>query len=248
MFKKSVINNAIYDLIGDDWYAADASPFAMLRAEGKTKNPWVAQEIEATSGPGKKRILDIGCGAGFLSNFLATKGHLVSGIDASAPSLDLAKRMDCTASVEYTHADAYSLPYSSGQFDVVCAMDFLEHVAQPERVVAEASRVLKPGGTFFFHTFSRNWLSYFVVIKLMEWFIPATPKNLHVYHLFIKPKELREMCRRHGLETVKEVGLGPNLFSRAALKILFSRRVPADFSFQIGRSLAIGFLGYARKI
>ncbi|QDE65942.1 hypothetical protein BHS09_02385 [Myxococcus xanthus] len=97
---------------------------------------------------------------------------------------------DGTGSVDYRVADAYVLPFDDGCFDVVTCMDFLEHVEEPARVVAEAARVLAPGGLFFFHTFNRNWLAGLIIIQAVEWFVPNKPDHLHVLRLFITPEEL----------------------------------------------------------
>jgi 2-polyprenyl-6-hydroxyphenyl methylase/3-demethylubiquinone-9 3-methyltransferase len=88
------VNNAIYAL-GDRWYSADDDPVALLRAESRLRNPWVAARV-VTSVGARARVLDIGCGAGFLANALAREGHEVTGIDASAESLVIAARHDET--------------------------------------------------------------------------------------------------------------------------------------------------------
>ena len=73
--------------------------------------------------------------------------------------------------------DAFALPFPHQSFDVICAMDFLEHVEMPEQIIRNSARLLRPNGLFFFHTFNRNLLSYVVVIKGVEWCVPNTPAN-----------------------------------------------------------------------
>src|SRR6201999_1216443 len=114
--------------------------------------------------------------------------YRVTGLDASPESLVVAARHDETGSVRYERGDALALPYADASFDAVCAMDFLEHVEEPARVVAECSRVLRPGGLFFFHTFNRSFLAWLVVIKGVEWFVRNTPRDMHVLRLFIPPR------------------------------------------------------------
>ncbi|HKP97746.1 MAG TPA: bifunctional 2-polyprenyl-6-hydroxyphenol methylase/3-demethylubiquinol 3-O-methyltransferase UbiG [Fibrobacteria bacterium] len=243
----AAVNNAFYEGLGDRWYEAYDDPVALLRAEGELKNPWVSERIRnALNGPG--RILDIGCGAGFLANALAAQGHRVSGVDMSRGSLKVAASRAFPASVPaaYRIADAYRLPYRDAAFDVVTAMDFLEHVTAPERVIAEAARVLRPGGLFFFHTFNRNLLAWLIVIKGLEWFVRNTPERMHVLPLFIKPAELDGYCARSGMRTVEMTGMRPCL-GRAFWRMLATRRVPRDFRFRFTPSLGISYVGYARK-
>jgi 2-polyprenyl-6-hydroxyphenyl methylase/3-demethylubiquinone-9 3-methyltransferase len=109
------------------------------------------------------------------------------GVDLSEESLEVARRHGSKGKIHYQKADAYHLPFGEAEFDAVCTMDFLEHVERPEEVIAEAWRVLKRGGPFFFHTFNRNFLSRVFAIHGVRWFVRNTPKNFHVYPLFIRP-------------------------------------------------------------
>lgn len=240
------VNNEIYSTLGARWYDADDDPVALLRAESKLRNPWVAKRIDDTFEKKRCAVLDIGCGAGFLANHLAGLGHRVTGLDASIESLGVAARHDATDSVRYDHGNALALPYADGAFDVVCAMDFLEHVEDPGRVIGEAARVLSPSGLFFFHTFNRNWLSWLVIIKGVEWFVKNTPADMHVLHLFLRPSEVSGMCHEHGLETRELLGSRPK-FGRAFWQMLATGRVPADFGFTFSSSTRLGFTGVARK-
>ena len=239
------INNAFYEELNESWYSAYDHPIALLRAENAVRNPWIAEEIKSHF-QRSINLLDVGCGAGLLANALAKKGHHVTGIDLSERSLEIGKTHDSTSQVRYLKADAYALPFAESSFEVVCAMDILEHVDNPQLLINEASRVLKPGGLFFFHTFNRNLLSYITIIKGVEWFVKNTPKNMHVYPLFIKPKELRMMCESVSLQVERVVGLRPCL-STPFVRMLFQRRVPEDFSFCFSKSLVTGYCGIAQK-
>lgn len=243
---KTLINNDFYDGLEGDWYTAQDHPIALLRAENAERAPWVEKEI-AKNLEGSLYILDVGCGGGFLSNHLAHAGHQVTGIDLSENSLKIAKRYDQTGSVSYLQADAYALPFKNAKFDVVCAMDILEHVENPANLIAEASRVLRPGGLFFFHTFNRNWKSRLLVIKGVDWFVKNAPKNMHVYELFITPEELRELFQDKGLDVEKFLGFVPCLKQKALWKLLMTGKISPHFKFKFVKSLSTGYCGFAIK-
>jgi 2-polyprenyl-6-hydroxyphenyl methylase/3-demethylubiquinone-9 3-methyltransferase len=240
------VNNAIYETLGARWYDANDDPVALLRAESKLRNPWVAQQITNAFGPGPQRMLDVGCGAGFLSNYLAHLGHYVTGLDAAPGTLSVAQNHDHTHTARYDTGDALALPYADNSFDVVCAMDFLEHVEEPGRAIAQIARVLAPSGLFLFHTFNRNLLAWLVVIKGVEWFVRNTPEDMHVLHLFLKPAEIWSMCQSHGMSPVRLVGSRPRI-DAAFFRMLRTGIVPDDFSFTHTASTLIAFTGSARK-
>jgi 2-polyprenyl-6-hydroxyphenyl methylase/3-demethylubiquinone-9 3-methyltransferase len=240
------VNNEIYDALGELWYTSEDSPMALLRAESRLLNPWVVAEMTAKLGERRCRILDVGCGAGFLANHLGALGHDVTGLDLSDDALAVAARHDLRHTVRYQRGDALNLPFPNASFDVVCAMDFLEHLETPEQAIAEAARVLRPSGLFFFHTFNRSFLAWLVIIKGVEWFVRNTPPRLHVLRLFLKPTEVDTMCRAHGLGTVELRGVQPCV-GRAFWRMLLTGTVPAGFGFRFTRGTRLGFAGCARK-
>jgi 2-polyprenyl-6-hydroxyphenyl methylase / 3-demethylubiquinone-9 3-methyltransferase len=237
------VNNQWYDSLDRQWYEARDNPVALLRAEASHRNPWLAD----TLGAAPRAVLDLGCGGGFLANDLAARGHHVTGIDTSAEALAVARRYDRTHRVGYLVGDACALPFADAGFDAVCAMDLIEHVTAPERLIAEAARVLRPGGLFFFHTFNRTWQAHLIVIKGVEWFVKNTPKDLHVIELFRSPEEVAAMCRREHLEPVCVRGSRPR-FGWPLWRMLATGRVGDDVTFRFTRSTKLGYTGYARKL
>ena len=240
------VDNTIYEAYGERWYTAQDDPVALLRAENKIKVPWILEQIRLHNVIGQK-VLDVGCGGGFLSNDLARLGFKVTGVDLSPESLKVAEAHDETHSVKYEVADAFHLPYADESFDILTSMDFLEHIEKPKEVIQEFSRVLKPGGLFFFHTFNRNPLSWFVVIKLVEWFIKNTPKNMHVLRLFIKPNELENYCKLAQMKVLDITGLRP-VVSSIDLKMALTGIVSKDMRFTLTGSKLISYLGVAKKV
>lgn len=240
------INNRWYADLGERWYRADDTPIALLRAEARHRNPWLADEITRVLGPASCRVLDLGCGGGLLANYLAERGHAVTGIDTTVENLEVARTHDATRTARYEPADACALPYADASFDVVCAMDLIEHVERPERLIDEAARVLRPGGLFFFHTFNRTRRAQLVVIKGVDWFVKNAPKDLHVFELFRTPAEVTAICQRAGLEVAMVRGARPR-FRWPLWRMLVTGRIGDDFQFTFTPSLAIGYTGYARR-
>ncbi len=105
---KRPINNAFYDDLGNMWNTANDHPIALLRAENALRNPWIQKVLEENNYSGAK-VLDIGCGGGLLTNYLARKGHEVSGIDLSTKSLDIAKEFDQTKSALVDNLISFTL-------------------------------------------------------------------------------------------------------------------------------------------
>lgn len=239
------INNAFYDHYGNRWYTAYDDPVALLRSENRVKLPWIITRLKSLSSKSFK-VLDVGCGGGLLSNELAKFGHDVTGIDISQESLRVAQTFDVTKSVKYLMADAFNLPFEDKTFDVVTAMDFLEHVDRPFEVIQEFSRVLKPGGIFFFHTFNRNIISHLVAIKFVEWFIKNTPKNMHTIDLFIKPKEIKKYCEKAGMKFITMTGIMPKI-SSIDFKMVRTGIVSPNMEFKLSKSTLLSYLGFAIK-
>lgn len=233
--------NDSYADLNDGWYCKTDYPLAVLRAEHALRAPWMMENLSPA-----RKILDIGCGAGMLANTLAKRGHGVTGIDISETSLHVARTHDDSQSVRYLNANAYSLPFADGEFDVVCVMDVLEHVEEPSLVVGEAARVLKAKGTLFFHTVNRTLLSYFLVMKGIDFPLGHTMDEPPPSPLFIRPDELEDIFETHKLSVQFVQGMRPSL-TRSFWKMMLTRSMPENLSFRFCHSLKMGYCGYARK-
>lgn len=241
----SGINNDFYEHLNETWYEGSDHPIALLRVEAKFRNPWVLEGLREAFGGRPADVLDLGCGGGFLSNELAAAGHRVVGVDCSPSSLELAKKRDKTGTVRYLGGDLARLPLPASSFDAVCAMDVLEHVEALGAALDEVARVLRPGGRFYYYTFNRNPLSWLLAVQGVRW-IRNAPANVHVYRLLIKPAELASLCAERGLETELQRGFGPVVDS-AFWRLVRTRRVQPDFRFEFKKSLAVAYMGRARK-
>jgi 2-polyprenyl-6-hydroxyphenyl methylase / 3-demethylubiquinone-9 3-methyltransferase len=239
------VNNAIYTQLGERWYNAQDDPVALLRAEARLRTGWIAERLRQAFAHGC-RVLDVGCGAGFVANVLAAAGHRICGLDAAVESLTVARRHDRTRRVQWQLGDATALPFRERSFDAVGLMDVLEHIEAPAAAIGAAARLLVPGGLLFFTTYSRNWLTWLVVVKGVEWIVRNTPRDVHVHRLLIEPAELTAMCEEAGLEVVELVGTRPRI-DGAMLRLLLTGVVPDDFRFTFTRSTRLGYAGVARR-
>jgi 2-polyprenyl-6-hydroxyphenyl methylase/3-demethylubiquinone-9 3-methyltransferase len=241
------VNNGVYHGLGDRWYDAHDDPVALLRAQARLHVPWIANRLAQTFDDRPCRVLDVGCGAGFVANALALRGHDAYGVDLAEAALEVAGRHDCTGTARYVRSDALALPFADGTFDAACAMDVLEHVEDKAALIAEVARVLGPGGLFFFHTFNRTWQSELVVVRGVEWFVRNTPPDLHVSRLFMTPAELRAACDASDLRVLELRGCGPAR-SLAFARMLLTGSVGDDVAFRFRRRTGTGYSGVAQRL
>ena len=160
-----------------------------------------------------KRIVDIGCGGGILSESMAVKGADVLGIDMGETPLSVAKlhKLESGVELEYRQCTAESLaeemPHS---FDVVTCMEMLEHVPDPASVIKACATLVKPGGKVFFSTINRNMKAYLFAIVGAEYVLQMLPKGTHDYAKFIRPSEMEAWARDAELKFTNMVGMTYN--------------------------------------
>ncbi|MEE9278195.1 MAG: bifunctional 2-polyprenyl-6-hydroxyphenol methylase/3-demethylubiquinol 3-O-methyltransferase UbiG, partial [Dehalococcoidia bacterium] len=186
----SEINNAWYDDLGDAWWEPNG-PLRALHEVNPVRLDYFLGVLGDLNG---RRVLDLGCGGGLMTEAYARAGALTVGLDLSRPSL-LAARRHARArahrSPDYVHAPAETLPFADASFDAVCTADSLEHVAHLPAVLDECVRVLRPGGRFVFDTINRTWLSRVMFIWAAQRLLRFAPPHTHAFDRFIPPAELR---------------------------------------------------------
>lgn len=176
-------------------------------------NPLRMQFIRGYADPAGKRILDVGCGGGILSEALARAGADVVGIDLSAELADIAARHaeDAGLKVDYRRISAEKLAeLEPGAFDLVTCMEMLEHVPNPASVVRACGRLVKPGGRVFFSTLNRNIKAFLLAIVGAEYLLRMIPKGTHDFRTFIRPSKLADWSRQSGLDLLGLDGIGYN--------------------------------------
>ncbi len=241
------VNNAFYDTLGDLWFEGDGHAIALLRAEGRLKTAYVHEVLDRHGLGDGARLLDAACGGGLVAHPLAAAGHRVLGVDLAPGAVEAAaRRTPPGADARFVVGDAAALPADDASVDAVLLLDMLEHVESTPAVLAEAARVLRPGGVMVFNTFSRTPLAWLVAIHGFKFVVRDAPDHIHVYRLFQSPETLAERCAAVGLDVAEVRGVRPRL-DGAFFRSLARRRVDPGFAFRFSASTAVGYMGHAVK-
>ena len=183
----------------DVWWS-DEGPFVGLHQLNVLRVDYFRSMF---GGFGGKRVLDVGCGGGILAEALAREGAIVTGIDPSEKSLAAAREHAAQSglTIDYRHGTAETL---SGAFDLVFAVDVLEHVADLDQTLAAIALVLAPGGGLGFLTHNRTLAAFLELIWDEEYVRHTMPEGFHEFARFITPEDLSLGLARHGI-VVQEV-------------------------------------------
>jgi 2-polyprenyl-6-hydroxyphenyl methylase / 3-demethylubiquinone-9 3-methyltransferase len=255
------LDSGLFDAPSEDWWRPDTLLFLMRTTLNPVRTAYAREVLFERSkiDPSGRTALEIGCGGGYLTEEVAGMGFATTGIDPVATSVDAAREHAASRGLDirYDIGRGESLPYGDETFDVVLCCDVLEHVRDPDRVVAEAGRTLKRGGIFFYDTLNRTWLSKIAAIGVCQrwkrWAI--LPERMHVWDMFIRPAELKRLLDRNGLAWQEHVGTRPNVSIPRVLGLLRKRarhelsyhELGEVFTLQRGTTLGVLYMGYAVK-
>jgi 2-polyprenyl-6-hydroxyphenyl methylase/3-demethylubiquinone-9 3-methyltransferase len=197
-----------FSALAHHWWDT-SSEFKPLHAINPLRLDWICQHTDLKG----KKVLDVGCGGGILTESLAKAGAQAKGIDLSEKALKVADlhSLESGVAVQYEYISAENLAVKeAGQYDVVTCMEMLEHVPNPLSIIQACASLVKPGGKVFFSTLNRNPKSYLLAVIGAEYILRMLPKGTHDYKKFIKPSELNGYLREAGLEMNEIIGLTYN--------------------------------------
>ncbi len=182
------------------WWDLDG-PFAILHRLNPVRLDYILSHVGDVKG---KSILDIGCGGGLVCEPLARLGAQVTGVDADTQAIEIAQAHGEGLDITYINGAAEDLQQ---QFDIVLALEIIEHVANPALFVQQVSKLVKPGGVVIFSTLNRTAKSFALGIVAAEYITRWVPRGTHDWKKFIKPSELAKMVRPADLTTEDITGL-----------------------------------------
>lgn len=178
-----------FGALASRWWDPDGE-FKPLHQINPLRVDFIQRQCDGVFG---KRVLDIGCGGGLVTEALAQAGAKVTGIDLAEQSLQVARlhALESKLDIDYQciAAEDFAAQHA-GEFDVVTCLEMLEHVPAPASIVEAAAKLVKPGGTLVFSTLNRNLKSWLLGIVAAEYVLRWVPKGTHEHGKFIQPAEL----------------------------------------------------------
>lgn len=214
---------ARFDALAEEWWKPDGA-FKMIHAFNRVRVthlferlPILLQRDPRTAGPlAGMKIIDVGCGAGLVTEPISRLGAAVIGIDAAERNVLVAERhaRSTGASIQYQHALPEELADQGRVFDAVISLEVVEHVADLPVFLNELARLVAPGGILVIGTLNRTIRSFVKAIVGAEYVLRWMPRGTHDWRKFVTPEELDLSLRRHGFRMVERCGVALNPISR----------------------------------
>jgi 2-polyprenyl-6-hydroxyphenyl methylase / 3-demethylubiquinone-9 3-methyltransferase len=198
-------------------------------------NPLRLDYIDRLSGLSGKRVIDVGCGGGLLTEGMATRGAQVTGIDMGKAPLGVAQlhRHESGLDIEYRQMTAEQMASEQpGIFDVVTCLEMLEHVPDPAATIAALAQLVTPDGLVFMSTINRNPKAWLFAVVGAEYLLHLLPRGTHDYAKFIRPSEMEAWARAAGLQLADLTGMSYN---------------PLTQEYRLGTDVSVNYLACFRK-
>ena len=217
--------------LADKWWDKNGD-FKPLHVINPLRANYIFDKLDISN----KKVLDVGCGGGILSEALYEKGAVVTGIDAAGPGINIAKihAEQNNKNITYYENTAEELykKYKKN-YDVVTCLEVLEHVPDPAMLVSTCLKLLKPNGHLFLSTINKNPRSFITAIVGAEYIFNILPKGTHEFNKFIKPSKLAEYIRKADGKLIESKGMFYN---------------PLTHKANLNNDLGVNYIMYARKI
>ncbi|MFG6465270.1 bifunctional 2-polyprenyl-6-hydroxyphenol methylase/3-demethylubiquinol 3-O-methyltransferase UbiG [Roseateles sp. BYS87W] len=204
---------ARFDAWSATWWDAHG-PMRPLHVTQALRGRWVIDAAQRHWGRPLEglRVLDVGCGGGLMSEALAREGATVVGLDASAGNIGAAQRHAAanpavTARLAYRHGEPGTALQPGEQFDLVLALEVVEHVDHVPTFMSQVAAAVAPGGLLVASTLNRTWQSWLLGIVMAEYVLRVLPVGTHQWRQFVTPQELEAAARHAGLRPVQRLGM-----------------------------------------
>lgn len=203
---------ARFEAMAHRWWDPEGD-FRPLHDLNPARLDWIARRHPLAGA----RVLDVGCGGGLLAEAMARAGARVTGIDMGSAPLTVARlhALETGVELDYRQCTAEAMAAEApGAFDLVTCLEMLEHVPEPDAVIAACARLVRPGGDLFFSTLNRRPAAWALAVLGAEYVLGLLPRGTHDYARFIRPSELARGLRACGLDLVEVAGLHYNPLTR----------------------------------
>ena len=228
MIRSNKNQEDLFDEYAYDWWNKTGN-YKLLHKLNPLRLEYVTSRFEIKN----KKVLDIGCGGGILSEELSKMGAKVTGIDSSKKSIDIAKKHAKEQDLEIEYINGSILDVSSlGNYDCVICFEMIEHIHEPKKLIEKIATITQKKSHLFMSTINRNLKSFIFAKIFAEYILNVVPRGTHQYAKFITPYELNNMLEQHNFNIGSIDG------------ILFN---PINESFALGNNTEVNYFLHAEK-
>lgn len=247
-----------FDALASTWWDESGVLHGLGVLLAPVRVPFVIGVLRAELGAGEHRVLDLGSGGGLLGAALGDHEFTVVALDPSLASLEAGKARGGSSGrgISFVGGVGERLPFADGSFDAVVCMEVLEHVGDPAAVVAEAARVLRPGGMFIFSGPNRTVVNRVGLVFVAQDILGVVPRGTHRWKRLIRPDEMDRYMRASGIEPGQTLGVGIGwrdlpLAALAVVGLLIRRLSYPEAARRIhlaaGTGTSVAYQGFGRR-